>query len=171
MVNKGDFNHNYSVIENGSGCIIPRYRARATQLSQTSDYVPCEYCWAMYINTDLWKHQKACPLNENVHDKAKHNEPIENGKLLLPLKVKSRDLYANILLHMVDDEVRCTIKSDPLLTAYGVRLYEKYGHEIHNRSYIANKLRELGRLILSIRKITSTKTDLESCIEPVNWVV
>ena len=157
LVNKGDFNHNYSVIENGSGCIIPRYRARPTQLSQTSDYVPCEYCWAMYVNTDLWKHQKACPLNENVHDKAKHNEPIENGKLLLPLKVKSRYLYANILLHMVDDEVRCTIKSDPLLTAYGVRLYEKYGHEIHNRSYIANKLRELGRLILSIRKITSTK--------------
>ena len=169
LVNKGDFNHNYSVIENGSGCIIPRYRARPTQLSQTSDYVPCEYCWAMYVKTDLWKHQKTCPLNENVHDKAKRNEPIKNGKLLLPLKVKSRALYANILLHMVDDEVRYTIESDPLLTAYGVRLYEKYGHEIHNRSYIANKLRELGRLILSIRKITSTKTDLESCIEPVNW--
>ena len=169
MVNKGDFNHNYTVIENGSGCIIPRNRARPTQLSQTSDYVPCEYCWAMYVKTDLWKHQKTCPLNENVLDKAKRNEPIKNGKLLLPLKVKSRDLYANILLPMVDDEVRCTIESDPLLTAYGVRLYEKYGHEIHNRSYIANKLRVLGRLILSIRKITSTKTDLESCVEPVNW--
>ena len=74
---------------------------------------------SMYVKTDLWKHQKTCPLNENVHDKAKRNEPIKNGKLLLPLKVKSRDLYANILLHMVDDEVRYTIESDSLLTAYG----------------------------------------------------
>ena len=92
------------------------------------DQLNCHKLVIMYlVNTAglcMWKHQKTCPLNENVHDKAKRNEPIKNGKLL-PLKVKSRDLYANILLHMVDDEVRCTIESDPLLTAYRVRMYEK----------------------------------------------
>ena len=38
----------------------------------------------------------------------------------------------------------------------------------HNRNYISNKLRELARLILSIRRITGTKVNLEYCITPCN---
>ena len=74
-------------------------------------------------------------------------EENDHRKRFLKLTVKSRNLYAHILFHMMDDEVKRTIESDPLLIAYGVRLYEKYGHEIHNRKYITNKRRELGRLI------------------------
>ena len=106
---------------------------------------------------------------ENVHDKAKGCERIKNGKLLLPLKEKSIYLHANIMFHMMHDDVKFTIASDPLLIAYGVRLYGNYGQEIQNHNFIAKKLRELGRLMLCIRKITGTKTDLESSIEPSNW--
>ena len=53
---------------------------------------------------------------------------------------------------MKNDDVKSTVEMDP---------------ENHNCNYISNKLREIARLILSIRKITGIKVNLE--ITSCNW--
>ena len=166
LVNKGDYNHNYSVIDKGSGCIIPKYRLKPSRSSDVDKYLPCEYCFAMYRKKDMWKHHGSCPQRKTARDKSKRGEPIKNGKLLMPPKVEPSDLPASGL---DDEELKDIVQTDPLVIAYGVRLYEKHGHEIHNRSYVNSKLRELARLILSIRKTTEFNRDLECCIDPANW--
>ena len=176
LVNKGDYNHNYNVIDKGTGCVIPKYRARTTQSSDVDCYIPCEFCLAMHVKADLWRHQRSCSLNPKSNDskaigKAKRSAPAATGKLLLPTKTKTRDVYANVVLPMKNDDVKSTVEMDPLIMAYGARLYEKYGNETHNRNYISNKLRELTRLILSIRKITGNNVNLDYCITPCNWEV
>ena len=54
---------------------------------------------------------------------------------------------------MKNDDVKSTVEMDP---------------ENHYRNYIRNKLRKLARHILSIRKITGIKVNLEYCITPCN---
>ena len=146
LVNKGDYNHNYNVIDKGTDCVIPKYRARTTQSSDVGCYLPCEFCLAMHVKADLWRHQRSCSLNPKANDskatgKAKRSAPATTGKLLLPTKTKTRDVYANVVLPMKNDDIKSIVEMDPLIMAYGARLYEKYGNECHNRNYISNKLR------------------------------
>ena len=166
LVKQGDYNHNYSVIDKGSGCIIPKYRVKPSRPSDVGIYLPCEYCFAMYRKKHMWKHHGSCPQRKTVRDKGIRGAPIKNGKLLMPPKVTPCDLPAS---GWDDEEMKGMIQADPLIIAYGVRLYEKHGHEIHNRRYVSGKLRELARLILSIRKTTGFNRDLECCIDPADW--
>ncbi len=102
----------------------------------------------------MWRHQSSCSLNPKGNEnkaigKAKKSAPATTGKLLLPTKTKTRDVCIYIY--------KC--KRCPSNEEYVIN---------HNRNYISNKLRELARLILSIRKITGTKVNLEYCITPCN---
>lgn len=60
IVNKGNFHHNYSVIEKGKGIIIPKYRKDDKSKADVKDYVPCYYCKGFYKRTELWKHTASC---------------------------------------------------------------------------------------------------------------
>ena len=105
------------------------------------------------VKADMWRHQSSCSLNPKGNEnksKAKKSAPASTGKLLLPTKTKTRGVYS-IYIYKCK---RCPSN-------------EEYVNN-HNQNYISNKLRELARLILSIRKITGTKVNLEYCITPCN---
>ena len=55
LVNKGDFSRNFSVLQDGHGEIIPKYRKRNEE--NIHQYVPCSKCRGMYTKSSLWKHQ------------------------------------------------------------------------------------------------------------------
>lgn len=58
--NMGNYHHNSTVLSTGKGEIIPK--RQATYMSKANDYLPCKFCLAMYVKTDLWRHQKRCKL-------------------------------------------------------------------------------------------------------------
>ena len=60
--NMGNYNHNNSVLSSGKGQIIPKRQAISP--SAASDYLPCKFCFAMYVRTDLWRHIKRCKLQK-----------------------------------------------------------------------------------------------------------
>ena len=64
LVNRGDFAHNYKVLEKGSGLVIPKYRTPGNE-QMVKDYIPSQVCRAFYKSKDMWKHQKLHNTKEN----------------------------------------------------------------------------------------------------------
>lgn len=62
LVNRGNYEHNYEVIKEGSGMIVPKYRPREDEQKEAKLYIPCQFCFGTYKKEDLWKHQNRCPF-------------------------------------------------------------------------------------------------------------
>ncbi|XP_051800033.1 uncharacterized protein LOC110969108 isoform X1 [Acanthochromis polyacanthus] len=58
--NKGKYIHNCSVKSARQGQMVPK--RQTTYLLSATDFLPCYFCLAMYIRTDLWRHQRRCKL-------------------------------------------------------------------------------------------------------------
>lgn len=58
--NMGNYHHNCSVLSSGKGLIIPK--RQATYQATAMDCLPCTFCCAMYVKTELWRHHKRCKL-------------------------------------------------------------------------------------------------------------
>lgn len=168
LVKKGDFAHNYSILQKGHGILIPKYRSRKPA-PNTKDYLPCQYCKGFYKKLDLWKHQKSCQKPENSDSLC--IAPIRSGKLLLPVENKevTKKLYNDIILKMRDDGIREVVEGDYLIMRYGQRLYEEQGHIPHRHQYISQKMRELGRLLVVLKSSEYNISSLEDAMKPSSW--
>lgn len=165
MTNKGNFIHNSKVLESGRGVIIPFKRPSQKQKVSINEFSPCEYCLGFFIKTDLWKHQKNC------HSKPKDDKRILNrsvkarSALLLPVCGSGNEKLRDILATMNDDEVTHIVRKDPLILHYGEKLL-KVGNEQHNRHFISQKMRELGRFLQKIIEMEKSVLSLDQAIAP-----
>lgn len=97
LVNRGNYEHNYEVIKEGSGMIVPKYRPREDEQKEAKLYIPCQFCFGTYKKEDLWKHQNRCVSNKNA---------VQSGKLLLPIVGEKKEFYEKVLIKMRDDNVK-----------------------------------------------------------------
>lgn len=160
LVNKGDFAHNISVLEKGTGIMIPKKRSENCEIK---DLIPCENCKAFYKKKDMWKHSKYCL------SKKKSENPVQKGRLLLPVKRCQDVLFKKVLCMMRDGEVKLMIESDTRILDLGRRLFEKHGHEPHRIQYISQKLRELGRLLLACKSSSKDIRCIDDVLLSKNW--
>ncbi|XP_056014596.1 uncharacterized protein LOC125676308 isoform X1 [Ostrea edulis] len=166
LVNKGNFNHNYSVIEKGKGAVIPKYQKSNTSSADIKDYVPCYYCKGLYKRTELWKHTTSCgeKSKECKLDKQNH---VKLGRLLLPPSCNNEQFEQKVLNVMRDDEVKSVVISDKRILDFGGRMFRKHGNEEHRNMYISQKLRELGRLLQLSRK--RSLNALDDLLKTEHW--
>ena len=57
------------------------------------------------------------------------------------------------------------IKNDSIILAYGARLYKKCGKEKHLHPHIRNKLREIGRFLITARSIDQSLHSLNAILD------
>ena len=141
MINNGDYNHNYDVLEKGVGTVIPKYRGKN---SSVDGLRPCSNCNGMYRKSKLSVHVKSCnPLMKNKSCRA--------GALLLPVpKQVSKSLWSNVVLKMNEDEIGRKARNDSLIIAFGERMYNKQDISEHTPGHVSGKMRELSRLLLDL---------------------
>lgn len=165
ILKRGDFVYNTKVIRAQSGFIIAR--KRPTKTVDSSQYLPCSVCYGMYLRKDLWRHAKyCCPINTN---KSNSNHQAL-GRLLLPTCLDvSENLKTKILNNMLNDKITAIVMGDPLILAFGERLLIKVGANTHQYNYVKQKLRELARLLQSLKSSNSVITSLQDCIDPVKF--
>ena len=149
-----------------TGVLLQKYRmgGRSTD-SKVGDYLPCEFCLATYYRHDLWKHQKICKAKPSNFVSTK-GRPQASGRLLLP---SSDTSLSHILVTMKDDEITHTIQRDQVIRKFGENLQEKYSGRPHLKNVIAQKMRELARLVLITPKIQEGLTDLKKLLRPENF--
>ncbi|XP_060604908.1 uncharacterized protein LOC132757603 [Ruditapes philippinarum] len=162
---KGNFLYNSKVVENGNGTIIPKYRQRKD--SKNKEYLPCEFCCAHFVKSDLWKHQKTCPRKSPGK---KSDGPVKNSRLLnFPSLNDFKNLQTHVLSNMRQDHLKVLIEKDELILQYGQRRFEKTGKHIHTHQYISQKLREVARFLFAVKSIDTSVHSLSDCLKAAKW--
>lgn len=169
LVSKGNYSHNCNVLREGKGTVIPKYRPRSEDmvLYTKDEYLPCQFCLAFIRRSDLWKHQRSCPCQES--SKQPIGQAAVNGRLLVPCSFQASEGLKQIIFKMIDDKITTLVKADELIIKFGERCFEKLGHHQHQQNYISQRMRELGRLLLSMKAVDPTRRSLEQCLFPENW--
>ncbi|XP_073781211.1 uncharacterized protein isoform X2 [Danio rerio] len=164
--NLGNFHHNSAVLSTGKGEIIPK--RQALNVSVATDYLPCKFCFGMYVKTDLWRHHKRCKLQkkENILVRRKVQASCS---LLLPMDSTISAGLQKIIGDMTYDAVTQVVKSDTLILSLGERMFLKNGEVGRYRADIRNKMRELARLLLVARSIDKDIVTLKDLINPAKF--
>lgn len=165
--NKGNYEHNTEVITSGTGLL--KLRRQPKNVYNSKDYVHCMYCQALYLRRDLWRHVQKC-LSKPVEASA---EPGRTRVLSLA-KMSESTLCQQIsngvwklLTAMKDDDISAAVCSDFSILQLAQSLFNKHGHDPTKYDYIRQKLREVARLLLALRKDSAIYT-LEDAVKPAN---
>ncbi|XP_049895877.1 uncharacterized protein LOC126387392 [Epinephelus moara] len=163
--NKGDWQHNLKVLEDGSGEIVTW--KQPSKGASVEDYLPCQHCYAMFKRRELWRHMKSC--REKKGDKVQGKRRAQKASSqLIPIK-DSSDGLQKIIHSMIQDHVTAHIRGDEMICTYGNALFAKKGREQSQHRYIAQKMRELGRFCLAAKEIDKSVKGLKDVCDPTKF--
>lgn len=155
--NKGNF------LENTNRCSKPMKMPPGP--IEPDKYLPCSSCLGFYSRKQLWRHRKKCIQIESSRGK---NHQAAGQNLLLRNFQYDLNLKENVFPRMRADEISLVAKSDRLICAYGARYLR-----IHRGSQFVNvtsrKMRELAKLLLKLRTLNTSITDLFSALQPRHY--
>ncbi|MEQ2222974.1 hypothetical protein ILYODFUR_032022 [Ilyodon furcidens] len=171
--NRGDWEHNKQVLEEGEGEIVTW--KRPSKKGDVKDYLPCRHCFAMLKRTELWRHERTCrncseEQRSGEEKKGKRKRIQKASSHLLPICQSSEGLQ-NLICTMQQDEVTLNIRNDDMIANYGKGLFAKKGREQSQHIYIAQKMRELGRLLVAAKDIDKTVKGLKDLCDPTKFEV
>ncbi|KAL1487661.1 hypothetical protein ABEB36_015638 [Hypothenemus hampei] len=159
--NAGNFN------EFLKGNIFPKY---GTELKD-QEYYPCHRCKALLSKKYLSRHKKKC-IVQNMSGQNKMNElaqsqtmiacSLDENNTINKLRVKEE-----VFSRMKVDKISLIAKTDYLICMFGENYLKKHKRE-QIISVCSNKMRELARLLLEIRKISNKPNFiLQDILSPV----
>jgi len=106
----------------------------------------------MFKKEQLWEQIWSCPLQISSRG---YLRVQSKSSLLLPVSTEcTQQMKDQILGKMNRDEVSTEARNDWLIMAYGIRLFNAVGHDMHTHSYISHKMWELGRMLVKAKEIS-----------------
>jgi hypothetical protein len=167
LTNKGDYNHNYDVLEKNDGHIIPL--KRPSEKTSADEYGTCVYCYGFLVKRDMWKHVKSCPLKTEDED-VSGRRVISKSNLLLPMNQEATKHIKKVIGTMNDDQTSLTVRNDSLICKLGGKLLARAGkNKLTRERYASQRMREVARMLKDIRAIDSDITCLSDCIKPTKF--
>ncbi|KAM9443574.1 uncharacterized protein Hap1MRO34_024808 isoform 2-T2 [Clarias gariepinus] len=165
---RGNFVHNAAVIKSGKGELVPI--RQPSKKTKGSDFMHCAYCQGLFDRRALWRHMKSCKLGPThfIPKPGKnHVQALCTYMQPVPSDI-SKSLWKTIS-HMNPDEITAAVKKDICIIQLGEHLLNKGGSSAKNEAYVRQKLRELGKLLISGSKVASLKK-MEDFIDPHNYM-
>uniref|UniRef100_A0A0A9WNV2 Uncharacterized protein n=2 Tax=Lygus hesperus TaxID=30085 RepID=A0A0A9WNV2_LYGHE len=133
---------------------------------ESSNPLPCNRCYGYFARKQLWRHMRRCPANKSKEQVPYSHNLAQN---MLLGQVEGNDfLKKNVFPHMRADNITLAVKSDPLICAYGGR-FAKTHQDKHQVNFISRKMRELGKLLISIRKADPQIKSLMDALKPEHY--
>ena len=154
IINSGIFTHNVTVLRKGSGEFVVARRSDCKHVVE--DFLLCKYCFLFFVKRDLAKHARShCKMRPRSRDggEIKESNMMGDGRLLLHGAVYGDSgipdiLSKQVLVRMRDDNLTKTVKSDNLITAFGMSLLTRLGPK--RALDIAQRMRQVARLKLQL---------------------
>ncbi|XP_017337869.1 uncharacterized protein LOC108273236 [Ictalurus punctatus] len=163
---RGNYIHNIAVLKSGKGDLIPYKRPRGEM--KASDFMHCPHCQGLFTKKVLWRHMKVCKLSPKDYvPKPGKNRALSLCAATQPVPRNISPELWKILSVMVSDEITEAVKNDSCIIQMAEHWLRKSGESPNSQCFIRQKLRELGKLLLSGRKVTSLRK-LEDFIDPYN---
>ncbi|XP_039296837.1 uncharacterized protein LOC111054622 isoform X12 [Nilaparvata lugens] len=142
--------------------IIRRVRKSADD-NETIGPLPCTFCLGLYKRSALWKHRKKCPLNPGSSCRVAAQAA---GLAMITNDFKAdHELRQNIFPIMRPDEVTIAVQKDTLICEYGSRFLQTH-YKRHQFAICSRKMRELGRLLITAKKIDPSIRNLIHALRP-----
>ncbi|KAL7842719.1 hypothetical protein SRHO_G00244080 [Serrasalmus rhombeus] len=165
---RGNFVHNASVIKTGKGELIPC--KRPPKKAQGTDFMHCAYCQGLFTRNVLWRHMKVCKLGpEGFTPKPGKNRVQSLCAFTQPVPSHISKALWKALSLMHADEITAAVKNDSCIIQLGEHLLNKGGSTAKHEACVRQKLRELGKLLITGRNVASLKT-MEDFIHPQNYM-
>lgn len=169
LTRAGDYYHNCEVLKKKSGELI---LARMPTISEKSlygfnDYSPCPNCLGFMLKRHLWHHIKyGCTLKKRVNNKRRQVIAESTALLVHTFSdiVGSTDFAKNIIVPLKNDIISMVCRQDNLIMKFAAMQFEKY-HTSQN-DLIRQSMRQLGRLLIELRKIDTNKIWLSDWLKP-----
>lgn len=122
----------------------------------------------MFSKKDLGQHRSCCRVKNSVAKmgKTQRRQAVQShAACLLPISAASNRCQ-DIVNSMRQDDVSFHIRSDSLICSYGESLYSKHGHIKSRHQYIAQRMRQLGQLLLAAKEISNSVSGLKDLCTP-----
>ncbi|XP_048855405.1 uncharacterized protein LOC125739885 [Brienomyrus brachyistius] len=168
--NKGNYQHNSDVLMNTTGSLKVRRKPRTGTKEITGKFIHCMYCKGMFVRKELWRHVRRC------HCKPQAKDENPGRTKVLGLATHAESAYSQqissgvwkLLASMKQDEIASTVRNDFCIIQLAQSLYNKHGHDPTKYEYVRQKLREVGRFLLILRKESSIHS-MEESVKPANF--
>ncbi|XP_043240083.1 uncharacterized protein LOC122390816 [Amphibalanus amphitrite] len=148
---EGNYSHNVAVrCGRKKGHIIPCNRTTRGKRRSAHDFLPCDLCKGFYNRKTLWRHKRACAATRGVDVSVRNIQASALDQLPSPPGESHR--LTKVFNTMRTDEVTLLCRSDPTIRAFGEKLLMRLGQELHQQRHISQKMRELGRLLIVLKK-------------------
>ncbi|KAK0151492.1 hypothetical protein N1851_007208 [Merluccius polli] len=123
----------------------------------------------MFVRKELWRHMRRCPSKE-----VSNSEATGRAKVLVLADVAESTFSQaispglwKILGQMKQDEVSSACRNDFLILQLGQSLFNKHGSDPTKFEYMRQKVREMGRLLLCLKR--SSIFSFEDAVKPTNF--
>lgn len=121
--NKGNWQHNLEVLEDGNGEIVTW--KQPSKGASVKDELPCQHFYAIFKRKELWRHTTSCRDKKGKTVQGKR--PVqEASSQILPIKDLSEGVQ-KIIHCMMQDHVTSHIRGDEIICTYGNALFAKKG--------------------------------------------
>jgi len=127
--------------------------------------LPCKFSFGIYRKKYLRLNIKICSLKKNEIGEKQKNVQANAQTLLMAFTSEDTKLVEEVFPRMSPDEISLVVKGDALIRAFGSR-YLKCQKEKHLISVVSNKMRELGRFLIEMRKSVKACQSLIDCLKP-----
>ncbi|XP_070401383.1 uncharacterized protein [Nothobranchius furzeri] len=162
--NRGNFMYNSEILTKGKGSLKVKRSAKGD-----GTYEYCIHCKGMFLRKELWRHMRRCSSRtEEEHIGRKR----VLGLASLMKSSCSETVESNVLKllsRMQDDDIASVVRNDFCLLRFIESLYSRHGHDQSKHDYIRQKSRELGRFLITLRKI-SPIVNLEKALKPEHFL-
>lgn len=156
---------------NKSGPLKVRRRPVRSEIElSTKTYVHCIYCKGLFVRKELWRHTRRCSSKI-----CSESEATGKAKVLVLADIAESTFSQaispevwKILGNMKNDDISSVVRNDFLILQLSQSLYNKHGSDPTKFEYIRQKVREVGRLLLSMKKKFSILS-FEDALKPNNF--
>lgn len=166
--NKGNYLHNSEVFQKGSGLL--KIKRRPTRACDSKQFVHCMYCKGMFVRKDLWRHVRRCSSNPGTVNEQQGRTRVL-GLAALAESTFSQQISQGVwklLSSMKQDEIGSVVRNDFCVLQLAQSFFNKHGNDPTKYEYIRQKLREIGRFLMTLRSESSIQ-NLEEAVKPANF--
>ncbi len=173
---RGDHEHNLQTLRSKRGYFVVARSPDAGQSVTHDDYRPCPNC-LLYLNIhELSRHEKTTcdrilKSGKSTDQREGQRSLVRKSNLMIMDGTQEISKEMKYLLSKLsDDAVGRAVKEDPVILEVGQDLLDKQVQKTEQSNYIKERMRELGRLLVEMRKKPgNSERSLKSFISVTEW--
>ncbi|XP_058254847.1 uncharacterized protein LOC131359209 isoform X2 [Hemibagrus wyckioides] len=165
--NKGNYQHNSSVVLEGVGLLKTKRKPKADIDTQKFEY--CMYCKGLFVRKTLWMHVRRCASNPE-RDMPKTSRSVLGLAAFAQcthLKHVSEDVK-KMLCDMHQDEVAQVVRNDEYVLKLAQDFYDKKGNSKERHAFVRQTIRCIGKFLVLLRNKYEIR-NLAEAIKPSSF--